>query len=116
MKQSGHLNPSEKPELDDPSLQSMEGHLQTSMEVWVNNNNLIPESISIIRTAMNEAAETDQESTLSELEEILLHQKDTAPGVDTVCHSMIKNVPLSTRYLIIRLINQSFTKGRLPAA
>ena len=28
-----------KLELDGPSLQSMEGHLQTSMEVWVDNNN-----------------------------------------------------------------------------
>ena len=28
-----------KPELDAPSLQSIEGHLQTSMEVWVDNNN-----------------------------------------------------------------------------
>ena len=27
-----------KPELDVPSLQSMEGHLQTSMDVWVDNN------------------------------------------------------------------------------
>ena len=27
------------PELDAPSLQSMEGHLQTSMEVCVDNNN-----------------------------------------------------------------------------
>ena len=27
------------PELDAPSLQCMEGHLQTSMEVWVDNNN-----------------------------------------------------------------------------
>ena len=33
MKQSGHLNPSEE-----PSLQSMEGYVQTSMEVWVDNN------------------------------------------------------------------------------
>ena len=94
----------------------MEGHLQTSMEVWVDNNNLVPERINIIRTAMNEAAETDQESTLSELEEILRHLKVTAPGLDTVCYSMIKNVPLSTRYLILRLINQSVTEGRLPAA
>ena len=38
MKQYGHLNLSEEPELDAPSLQSMEGHLQTSMEVWVDNN------------------------------------------------------------------------------
>ena len=28
-----------KPEMDAPPLQSMEGHLQTSMEVWVDNNN-----------------------------------------------------------------------------
>ena len=39
MKQSGHLNPSEEPEVDAPSLQSMEGYLQTSMEVWVDYNN-----------------------------------------------------------------------------
>ena len=37
MKQPGHIV--RKPELDAPSLQSMEGHLQASMEVWVNNNN-----------------------------------------------------------------------------
>ena len=36
MKQSAHLNPSE--ELDAPSLQTMEGHPQTSMGVWVDNN------------------------------------------------------------------------------
>ena len=28
-----------KPELDFPSLQGMEEHLQTSMEVWVDDNN-----------------------------------------------------------------------------
>ena len=33
MKQSGHLNPSEE-------TGSMEGHLQISMEVWVDNNNM----------------------------------------------------------------------------
>ena len=52
MKQSGHLNPSEetgaggnrswrKPELDAPLLKSMEGHLQASMEVWVDNNHMV---------------------------------------------------------------------------
>ena len=39
MKQSGHLILVRKPELDAPFLQSMEGHLQTSMEVWIDNNN-----------------------------------------------------------------------------
>ena len=39
MKQSEHLNPSEETGTGCPSLQSMEGHLQTSMEVWVDNNN-----------------------------------------------------------------------------
>ena len=33
MKQSGHLNPSEETGTGCPVLQSMEGHLQTSMEV-----------------------------------------------------------------------------------
>ena len=31
-----------KPEMDAPSLQSKEGHLQTSMELWVDNNNDAP--------------------------------------------------------------------------
>ena len=39
MKQSGHLNPGKEPEQDAPSFPSMEGRLQTSMEVWVDNNN-----------------------------------------------------------------------------
>ena len=38
MKQSGHLNPSEETGTGCPSRQSMEGHLQTSMKVWDNNN------------------------------------------------------------------------------
>ena len=39
MKQSGHLIPSEETGTGCPSLQSMEEHLQTSMKVWVDNNN-----------------------------------------------------------------------------
>ena len=39
MKQSGHLNPSEKTGTGCPSLQNMEEHHQTRMEVWVDNNN-----------------------------------------------------------------------------
>ena len=35
MKQSGHLNASEETGTGCPSLQSMEGHLQTSTNVWV---------------------------------------------------------------------------------
>ena len=38
MKQSGHLIPNEETGTGCPSLQSMEGHLQMSMEVWVDNN------------------------------------------------------------------------------
>ena len=30
-----------KPELDAPSLQSTEEHLQASMEVWVDNNHMV---------------------------------------------------------------------------
>ena len=44
MKLSGLVR---KPELDAPLLQSMEGHLQASMDVWVYNNN------DIIRTMTN---------------------------------------------------------------
>ena len=50
MKQSGHLNPSEEVELDALSLQSIEGHLQTSMNVWVDNNNNNNNNVVVLQT------------------------------------------------------------------
>ena len=49
MKQSGHLNPIEETGTGCPSLQSMEGRLQTSMEVWVDINNLICDLYTITK-------------------------------------------------------------------
>ena len=79
-------------------------------------NILIHERINIIKAAMREVTETDREFTRSELENVLTHPRDTAPSIDTMCYSMIKNAPLSARYLILKLINQSFTESRLPSA
>ena len=76
--------------------------------------NMVPEPVRTITTASYEAVDTDQEFTLTELEDVLHRLKDTAPGDDTVCYSRIKNTPLLTRHLFFRLINQSFTEGRLP--
>ena len=76
--------------------------------------NMLPERVRAITTAPYEAVDTDQEFTLSELENVLHRLKDTAPGDDNVCYSMIKNAPLANRYLFLRLINQSFSEGRLP--
>ena len=75
---------------------------------------MAPECVRTITTATYEVAYTDQEFTLSELEDVLHRLKDTAPGDDTVCYSMIKNVPLATKHLFLRLINQSFSEGKLP--
>ena len=75
-----------------------------------------PNGINLIKTAINKEAETDREFTLSELDEIISHLKDTAPGIDTVCYSMIKNLSVPSKYLILRLMNQSFTEGKLPEA
>ena len=74
--------------------------------------NMAPERVRTITTATYEAVSTDKDFTLSELEDVLHHLKDT--GDDTVCYSMIKNVPLATKHLFLRLINQSFPEGRLP--
>ena len=60
-----------------------------------------------------EPVDTDQEFTLSELEDVLSRLKDTTPGDDTVGYLMIKNAPLATRNLFLRLSNQSLTEGRL---
>ena len=76
--------------------------------------NLVPERVRTITTETYKAVDTDQELTLAELEDVLHRLKDTAPGDDTVCYSMIKNTPLATRHLFLRLINQSFTERRLP--
>ena len=75
---------------------------------------LAPERVRTITTATYEVVSTDQEITLSVLEDVLHRLKDTAPGDDTVCYSIIKNVPLATKHLFLRLINQSFSEGRLP--
>ena len=75
---------------------------------------MITAHIRTITTASYEPVDTDQEITLSELEYVLYRLKDTAPGDDTVCYSMIKNTPLVIRHLFLRLINQSFTEGILP--
>ena len=75
---------------------------------------MVPERVRTVTTATYEAVDTDQEFTISELEDGLDHLKDTAPGEDTVRYSMIKNTPLSTRHIFLRFINQSFSEGRLP--
>ena len=75
---------------------------------------MVPERVRTITTSSYEAVDTDQEFTLSELENVLHRLKDTAPGDDTVCYSMIKNAPLDTSHLLTRLIKQSFSEGRLP--
>ena len=63
--------------------------------------NMVPERVRTITTPTYEALYTDQEFTLSELEEDVLHRlKDTAPGDDTVCYSMIKNV-IATKHLLL---------------
>ena len=74
------------------------------------------EPVRVITEATYEAVATDQEFTLSELEDVLHRLKDTAPGDDTVCNAMIKNVPLATKHLFLRLINQSFSVLRGKAA
>ena len=76
--------------------------------------NMVPDRVLTVTTATYEAVDADQEFTISELEDVLDRLKDTAPGDDTVCYSMIKHTPLSTRHLFLRLINQSFSEGRLP--
>ena len=67
---------------------------------------MVEERVRTITTATNEAVDTDQEFTISEIEDVLDRLKYTAPGEDTVCYS--------TRHLFLRLINQSFSEGRLP--
>ena len=66
---------------------------------------MVLERVRTVTTAYYEAVGTDQEFIISELENVLDRLKDSAPGEDTVCYSMIKNSPLSTTHIFLRLIN-----------
>ena len=57
---------------------------------------MVPERVRTITTATYKTVDTDQEITLSDLEDVLHRLKDTAPEDGTVCYSMIKNAPLAT--------------------
>ena len=92
-----------------------DGHRKTTPEDTINTlTQMVSARVRAITTAAYELVDTDMEFTLSELEDILYRLKDTVPGDDTVCYSMIKNAPLATRNLFRKLINQSFTEGKLP--
>ena len=107
-----------RPQAEADSLCDAFAQRSSSTNLPEHTNNILaqlaPERVRTITTATYEAVSTDQEFTLSALEDVLHLLKDTAPGDDTVCYSMIKNVPLATKHLYLRLINQSFSEGRLP--
>ena len=77
---------------------------------------LAPMREAHINAAIQEEHQTDRTFNLSELEMVLGGLHDTAPGVDTVSYSMIKNAALGFRHLLLRLINQSFQEGKMPKA
>ena len=110
-----HHRPQE--EADSPCDSFAQRCSQENLPERTNNilTNLVPERVRTITTATYEAVDTDQELTISGLEDVLDCLNVTAPGEDTVCYSMIKNTLLSTRHLFFRLINQSFPEGRLPS-
>ena len=107
-----------RPQEEADSLCDSFAERSSSVNLPEQTNNVLrgmaPEHVCVITEATYEAVATDQEFTLSELEDVLHRLKDTAPGDDTVCNAMIKNVPLATKYLFLRLINQSFSEGKLP--
>ena len=55
--------------------------------------NMVPERVRTITTVTYQAVDTEQEFIISELEDVLHRLKDTAPGDNTVCYSMIRNTP-----------------------
>ena len=111
-----HTHPRPQDEADSLCDAFAQRSSSTNLPEHTNNilTNMAPERVRAVTTSSYEAVDTDKEFTLSELEEVLHRLKDTAPGDDTVCYSMIKNVPLATKHLFLRLINQSFSEGRLP--
>ena len=56
---------------------------------------MVSKRVRTITSATYEAVDTNQEFTLSELEDVLHQLKDTAPGDGTVSYSMIKECTTS---------------------
>ena len=52
--------------------------------------------------------------TLDELEYALNLSKDSAPGPDEVCYSMLKNLAPSGKMLLLELLNRAFKEGKFP--
>ena len=105
-----------RPQEEADSLCDSFAERSSSVNLPEQTNNVLtgmaPERVRVIIEATYEAVATDQEFTLSELKDLLHRLKDTAQGDDTVCNAMIKNVPLATKHLFLRLINQSFSEGK----
>ena len=74
---------------------------------------MVPECVSTITMETNKAVDTYQEFTRYVLEKLAHRLRDSTLGGCSVCYSIIKNAPLATIHIFLRLINQSFTEGRL---
>ena len=53
--------------------------------------------------------------TEDELNQILKHSKDTTPGSDGICYSMIKNLNITTKQQFLNLLNKIFNEGTFPS-
>ena len=62
-----------------------------------------------------EHAEYNNSITLQELEYALKLAKDSSPGPDEICYSMLQNLASSGKKLLLELMNRIFTEGSFPA-
>ena len=67
------------------------------------------------KASKQEHPELDALFTRRELNEVLCHTKPTAAGPDGIHPLMLRNLPEEGKERLLRLINRSWTEGRVPA-
>ena len=64
--------------------------------------------------AGGEAESYNENFTMTEFNNALSKKKSTSPGADTIHYDMLKHLSESGKWLVLRLINKSWTEGKLP--
>ncbi len=75
-----------------------------------------PEQEAVILRTCGEDKPTDTAFTLKELQKTLRPKPDTATILDRISYSMIQQAGPASHEKILRVINDSYTAGRLPLA
>ena len=71
-------------------------------------NNLIPHNADINSNIKNPL---EKSFDINELDKAIKHTRNTAPGIDNFTYSIIKNLPMTAKTLLLKIFNDWWLKG-----